>query len=645
MLLLTLLAACGGADKPADTADTSGSDPWADVPRGDCNPVEEGACLFPFPSSFYLAEDAATGTGLRVAFGPASLPADKFGTQIDPTHWNVPDGFPILGNLYTLLPGASLEGTMSFADLGAYTDADVKTVLLNAETGERVPHYVEREAFDQDGDRAAMVIHPAVPMAYGTRYVVGVRGLVDDAGGTAPTPAGFAALRDATETEDADLERQRAHYDEVVFPALDAAGFSRDELQMAWDFVTVSEESSLAGMRKMRDEGVALWEKAGKPYTITRTRDYECGGGATIGRIVKGTFTAPSYLDGEGIGAALVTGDDGLPAAVGTFEASFTAVIPCSVLAEPGPALLVQHGHGLFGSEDDVTSGFITEMADQGRWIAFATTYIGLSGDDASEIAAMMATDPSEFHTIPALLSQAHLDAVISAKLFRGPLVDDPAFMVEDTHLIDPSRLVYYGVSMGSVLGGAQVAMSPEIDDAVMQIAGMPFSALLTRSNAFTSFLLLLGAKYEDPADVSVIVPLAQMLWDPVEAGGWAPHIVDGAAVGGKDDRRVLVQVGIGDDTVTSIGGEIYARVVGAGQTQPEARPVFGVPTLGGPDDGAALTEWDYGVAENDIAAPSGVDPNPHYLVPSERSAKQEIVEFFASGAFVHPCDGVCDPD
>ena len=103
---------------------------------------------------------------------------------------------------------------------------------------------------------------------------------------------------------------------------------------------------------------------------------------------------------------------------------------------------------------------------------------------------------------VPLMLAACLLAA---ARLMQGAMVGDPALAAGEDSLVDPTQLHYLGVSLGSVLGGAQVAMSPDIDRAVMQISGMSFSTILTRSSAFSSFLLLLGAKYDDAADAFTI--------------------------------------------------------------------------------------------------------------------------------------------
>lgn len=646
-LLLLLAVSCTGKpgdDTASDVVDTSG-------PRGDCNPVDDGGCLLPFPSSFFLDEDATTGSGYRVAFGEGSLPTDKFGVHIRPDAWNARDGFSTLGPIYALLAGADVRspGSLSFDTLANYESADVTTVIVDADTGQRIPHYIEREAYTDDTARAALVMHPAVPLEHGHRYVIGIRNLLGDDGSPVAAPAGFATLRDAGSTSDADLERQRVQYDTIVFPVLEAAGFARADLQLAWDFVTVSADGSLAVMKTVRDDALAQVPAGGPPYTVTDTVDADCSSGATVGRTISGTMTVPFYLQADEPGTFLNRPDgsaDGPIVQNGTTETPFTVVVPCSVMLDPSPSLLIQAGHGLFGAHTDIAGGPFNDVAARSHAVTFATSWRGMSSDDYNAVTLMMASDPSDFTMIPDGLTQGHVEALLMARLMQGDLADDPALMVGDVKLVDPAVVDYYGVSLGSVLGGAQVAMSPTIDTSVMQISGMPFSLLLTRSASFSAFLALLGAKYSDPVDISMIVPLAQMLWDPVEAGGWAHYLADGSEQGGRADRRFLFQVGIADDTVTSIAGEQYARSVGAGLIEGAPREVFGLPAVTDPMVGSGLLEWDYGYVENSEPVPVALgDDDPHNRLPGEDTAKDQIAAFFTTGSLASVCEGTCDPE
>ena len=641
LTLLALLLSCAGKDGADSDTQT-----LVDSPRGDCNPVDDGGCMLPFPSSFFLDEDAAMPSGYRVAFGEGSLPADRFGTPIRPDAWNVRDGFSTMAPLYAHLPGAdpASPGSLSFDNLGDYENADVTTVIVDVETGALVPHYIEREAFPSDSTRAALVLHPVVPMEHARRYVVGIRGLT---GGTAP--AGFATLRDGGSTSDPDLERQRDSYDSVIFPALEAAGFARSELQLAWDFVTVSAEGSLAVTIAVRDDALAQVPATGPAYTITSNVETGCPDGEVRGRTISGEMTVPFYLEADEPGVFLNRPDgtmDGPVVQNGEANVPFTIVVPCSVLADGTPSRLLQAGHGLFGSHTDITGQTFSDVAHRSHAILFATSWRGMSENDYNAVTLMMAGDPSDFGIIPDGLVQGHVEALLMARLMQGDLAGDDALSLDGTSLVDTSGVDFYGVSLGSVLGGAQVAMSPTIDRAVMQISGMPFSLLLTRSASFTAFLALLGAKFDDPLDISMIVPLAQMLWDPTESGGWAHYLQDGTDVGGISGRRFLFQTGVADDTVTSIAGQTYARSVGAGLLDMAPREVWGLETVSDPMTGSGLLEWDYGYTENPVPLPVGLgDADPHNLLPAEESAKDQIAQFFLTGSLGSVCEGICDPE
>lgn len=632
--MILLLLAC---TTPLD----SDSAPVAETPRGDCNPIQPENCRLPFPSSYFLRDDSSTPSGYRVDFGATSLPLSKRDVQMDPEAWNRKDGFPIVGPLYALLPGAVVDGSATFDNIAASVDGTATSVVADVDTGALVPHYIEREAFASDPLRAALVIHPAVPLEHAHRYAVGLRGFVDEGGALIPAPTGFATLRDGESTDDPDLERQRAGYEDRIFPALEAAGFSRQDLQLGWDFVTESETGGLSDMTTVRDLGMAQIPAGGPPYSIVSSVDYDCSGGG-MGRVIKGQMEVPLFLDTGEPNAVMVRDADGLPTQNGTVEVPFTIGVTCSVLANPAGALLIQGGHGLFGTHNDVAGNPWAAVADAAHGITFGTSWRGLSEDDYPGIVDMMSNNPSNFHMISDQLMQAQFEALAIARLMKGDLATDENLSTDGVPFADTSRLVYLGVSLGTVVGGAQVALSPDVDTAVMMIPGAPFAGLLTRSSAFSLFLALLASRYEDPIDQSLIVPLAQMMFQPAETGGWAHSLVDGAAMGGRDGRRFLFQVGIADDTVTSIGGAGYARMVGASLIGPAPRDIWGVDPLVDPLAGSGVIEWDYGYTENPEPAPQDLDPDPHWLVPGEPEAVAQAAAFFTAGDLSSTCEGVC---
>jgi hypothetical protein len=646
---LALLTACAVTACSGDKGGPAGDSGASSTPRGDCNPVDPGHCMFPFPSSFFLEADASAPSGQRVRFGPGSLPTNRDLVQMTPDAWNTKDGFPILGAMVALLPGVSTDGAAGWDEIERSLAADSPTVVLDAATGERIPHFVELERFTDDPARRALILRPVVPLGYDRDIVVGLRGLVDSTGAPVDAPAPFVALRDGGSTDDPDLERQRPRYEDVVFPALAAAGVDRAELQLAWDFHTTSADGSLGPILHMRDEALALVGDGGPAYTIRESSDFPCDGGGTIGRRLYVDVEVPLYLSdwNPGPQSRLLWGADGQPEPDGTASVPMTVQIPCTLLQDPRPGALLQFGHGLFGDQGHSESSSMGRIAQQGGFVLYAVDWTGMKAVDAPYAGIIMSDDPSNFASLTDRLHQAHVEGFVATRLMQTGLAADPALQVDGVSLINPSEVLYFGTSMGGILGGAHLAMSPTTSRAVLNVPGAPFTLLLTRSAPFEPFFAILEAKYTDPADITALLALTQMLWDPTEGGGWAPFMggtpVDSVV---PPTREVLVVDAIGDRSVTTLGAHVVARAVGATNMEPLLREVWGLPSAAPPFSGPALLEMDFGYEEptDQFDAEPGIDAGPHELPFSSREAQELSAHFLSTGEVISVCEGTCDP-
>lgn len=646
--LAALTGGCGG-----DTTDKAAGENDSAAPvlgdRGDCNPVDPGHCMLPFPSSFFLREDTTAPSGQRVDFGPTSLVENIDGVRMNPDEWNRKDGFPIMGGLFTLLPGATVEGAASLGSIGRSLEDDSPTVILDAETGERIAHWVELERFTEDPARRALILRPAVPMDYGRRYVVGVRGLTAAGGSTVEAPAGFAALRDGAAT-DPDLIRQEAHYDEVVFSVLEGAGWERAELQMAWDFVTTSQEGSLGPLVHMRDTALdAVADSI--DYSVLETIPGDCEGGARIGRTVELELEVPLFLNdwAPSAEARLVRDDSGLPQQNGTVAVPMTVQVPCGVLEGDQPAPLLQFGHGLFSDRYHSHSDNLQSVAAQGGFVAYAVDYTGMKGADAATAGVIMTLDPSDFVALTDRLHQGHVEGWVATRAMRTVLVDEPVLRREDgTAMLDPDEVVYMGSSMGSVLGGAHVALSPVIRRAALNVPGAPFSMLLTRSAPFQPFFRILDTMFDDPLDISMVLALTQMQWDPTETGGLMPFLGGGQTdPGAAAIDELLLTTAVGDLSVSSYGGHIMARAAGATNVAPVLREVWSVDAAQPPFSGSGLMELDFGYEEPGPVNAEELDLSggPHNLPFASPEVQSLAAHFLRTGEVVGVCEGPCDPD
>jgi len=84
------------------------------------------------------------------------------------------------------------------------------------------------------------------------------------------------------------------------------------------------------------------------------------GAHSKIGRTVWGKFTTPNFLRiaYSGADTSFARDADGRLVSKGTKEVNFVLRVPCSLLNGAKPAsMLLQYGHGLFGSRAEVLYG------------------------------------------------------------------------------------------------------------------------------------------------------------------------------------------------------------------------------------------------------------------------------------------------
>ena len=135
-LLALLSLACNGDTDPVTDSGAGTDGSASSVPFSDCDPLVPTACGYPFPSTFYMVEDADTPTGWRVNLGETTMPANIKGEHPTPTFWNERDGWTVGGPAMVHLPGVSLAGLTGVNDLPASVDDASRSLLLDLDTGE-----------------------------------------------------------------------------------------------------------------------------------------------------------------------------------------------------------------------------------------------------------------------------------------------------------------------------------------------------------------------------------------------------------------------------------------------------------------------------------------------------------------------------
>ncbi|MFY0535588.1 hypothetical protein [Nannocystis pusilla] len=171
--------------------------PPAEVPEG-CNPIAYAAdCMLPYPSDFFLVEDAGLPGGVRVALTEQAVPKTMMGA-IDILASHPADGFSHHMPILALFPeGIDTQNLTFHSDGGDATLAATSpTLLIEADTGELVPHWVELDAMTSDPTRQALIVRPFVRLKDSTRYIVAFQGLVaGDGSAVAPRWASRTCCR------------------------------------------------------------------------------------------------------------------------------------------------------------------------------------------------------------------------------------------------------------------------------------------------------------------------------------------------------------------------------------------------------------------------------------------------------------------
>ncbi|WP_285788105.1 hypothetical protein [Micromonospora sp. NBRC 101691] len=652
---------------------TAAAAPAPPAPAGNraaCDPIDPTACLLPFPNDYYTVPDRTSPTGKRVRFAAAAMPANAQGTPIDATEWNRQDGFSPGSPILVRVPGLDVAttGIAPVTDIGRSLAPDAPIVLLNTRTGERTPYWAELDAHAVgQPDRQLLIIRPAVALAEGTRYVVGLRGMRDGGGTLIPAPRAFTAYVSGAGLGHRD---RRVPQMKRILTDLGRGGIKRHSLYLAWDFTVASRHGLTGRMLAIRDGAFAALGRAAPSFTVTRVTDYQPEQEPLIARQVIGTVGVPSYLTGDGgPGSRLHYGPAGgagtpptpnaLPTPSGTtVAADFVCNIPRSASAAQ-PAHLSLYGHGLLGRPTEINASNVRTMSHTYDFTFCATSWIGMAAADVPYVAGAF-TDLSAFPAVADRLQQSFLNFLFLGRtmIHRDGFAAHPAFQDASARpLIDVAGGLHYdGNSQGGINGGALTAIAQDWTRSVLGVPAMNYSTLLQRSTAFAPFQAVLDGSYPDKADQQVILALLQMLWDRSEANGYAQHMTD-RPLPGTPAHRVLMHVAFGDQQVSPAAAEVQARTVGArlhtpalaDGWSPDVRPYWGIsPIRRYPYAGSAMVVWNSGRAyapPPTNLAPAGPEygDDSHEFPRAQAGAQRQKAVFLLTGKVIDVCaQGPC---
>lgn len=650
-----------------------------------CDPLDQAICLLPWPNDYYLKRDQSTETGLRLDLTDEMMPTNQSGKPIAAEAWNHSDGFSPGQPIVVKVPGLdnpdALTATdpVSIARIREYERPDTPIVLLEADTGERVPIWVELDSTAKADANRLLQIIPARNLKPKTRYIVAMRDLTTADGSLIPPGPEFKAYRDMTRVAGDPRGERRAHM-ESIFRDLRKFGVERGNLYLAWDFTVASDESLTSRLLSMRDRAFAdlgdtdLADREVKgsapAFEITGVTPYTVDQNPRIARVVRGTMTVPCYLwpscemqTGPTPGGVFELGADGLPQrnVEKPATAKFTCIVPrASEAAAARPSL---YGHGLFSDLEEVTIRPHQNLAQDHNMVLCGTDQTGLTYAEQMHVVDLV-SDFSRFPEITDGMQQGMLNELYLGRLMLHPqgLSSHEEFRVGrvpgGAPVIDTTgRLSYSGYSMGGIMGGMLTAVSPDLDRAVLGVPGARFSLLLPRSSYWNVFGPIIKNAYRSEIETPLVLSLLQTIWDRGEANGYVGRMTTDP-LPNTPPHRVLLSTAFGDHQVTNWATDVMARSIdGVAVRAPVLDPgrwggvdeLWGIPRIAGwPHTGSAMTMWDIGPVREGAAGvpapPLTNTPNlggddPHDMIwdmPGERASVSSFIG--PNAGFSDPC-------
>ena len=607
LALLALLIAC---DRPTDIPDH-------------CNPLGGDSCMLPWPSMIYAKPDGISATLWRLEIPSEAMPVSLSGSYIHPGTFNRRDGFSTIGPMLAMFAsGVSAAGLP--ADPEASLAASSPIVVLDMTTGQRVPFFAE---LDHDSPKT-LIIRPLVRLAPGHRHAVAIRNTLRAAdGGELPVSAAFRALLDGGDHEHPRFEKLAPRYP-AIFDALAAAGIERDELTLAWDFVTATDEMLRTDLTVMRE--------AARPVIADSTfATLERHDSPTHERLV-GTYTTPDFLsDGEADTSILLRDDwewEAHPVLRGLRDARFIAVIPkCGT----GPRPAIVFGHGLFGSAtESLDDPFVLRLAQDHCTIVVAGDFIGLTSRQR-DLASIVAADLNRTTQITEKLAQSTIDFMTLAALVRGPLGSELS--------IDPARVSYVGASLGGSMGPVILAHDTAIDRGVLATPGGNWSAIFERSAAWEPLVTATRAAY-DPDVYQLNLAMLGMSFEPYDPMTFAARV----------EAPLLLWYALGDSQIPNLATEMLARELAIPVVGPSVASPWGLRVAPGPMPSGAVVFDEHPTPMPPAENLAGADNGTHASI-NLRGAASRLVGLFlvqdkvvgcALDQIAVPCDcgtGACD--
>lgn len=585
--IVTLLTGCptGPVDPPADSPD------WCDDGRAEfALSSSRGQPIGVWPDDHWTLP-ADTRTGLRVhleAEQSAELLAEF------PAQWG-----PLFDDLSTL-DGWGLTAGVVFKfrfgiDASSVTEDRVGLVAFTEDGPVEYPLDVVVTDFPD-----TVIVRPRVPLPIGTQVA--------------------AAIFQGVTSTDGTCVRQPPHLRELLSPASELQpGAPAHVLAPRYQQAVQAFGETAANIAALTVfttqttpmESVAVAEDVrGRDYAAVGPFDCTPSG---VGQRCEGLLPVNDY---RGPDRTTPTDFDGTP--VASYDLPVTVWLPAG--DAPRPVVLGGHGlnstrHGLDGAPQEMMDlGFAVISAD-----AIQHGDHPANEGDSDELGSVLTFFALTVSPEPSIdprrlrdnFRQSTWDRLQVLEAIRDGLDVDG----DGAPDLDPERMIYFGASLGGMMGSETLALADDLRGGLLAIAGGRLTQVVTESSTYQPLIdLMIPEGYGDD-DLARIIPVIQAVADGGDPMVWAGYVVRGRLVGDRaDPPQVLVHYVLADQTVNNVSNTNHAAGLGLPGV---GREVWSMPEVtfeAGPVQGnlpnggtAAIQLFDLGTSRS---AP-GVDPQP----------------------------------
>ena len=510
--------------------------------RAPCTQASMRSCALPYPSDEFTELDRSTATGRRVVVPDGVLPPAVH--QALGPGAGVQDAFDGADGFSAVSPVMfELDRAVDPATLPA--DGGEVVRVFDTATGERVPVRAEvtLDAIRQGAPGTIVAAWPQVRWEYGHTYVARVTTGLQALVGSLVRAPGVLDPEGYLDSVRADLARIEGDRWGDVVSATRFTVRSRHNASGPLDRMAAA---ARAQDHPVRDVSVLA------PLFFP---------GASA--VVQGEVRLSDFRDADGVAR-----DDRPPTA--TWE-RFLLVLP-ERPAGPAGAPVVVYGHGLTVAKETMLAVASTNAA-----LGLATIGIDVPnhGDRQSDEGGYLLdlASPGSFGRLASMPVQGIVDVVSLLEAVQHHLggLDAGPWRPDGTHGdgvadLDPSRLLYEGTSMGGVLGGASVALAPELDGAFLQVAGSGIADIIFHSLLWPVFAPVVpdGAS---AGDAAALQGAATMLLDRSDN----VNVIDRLR---GDGPPLFLQYGVGDGIVPNATSARMAVLADLPLVGPELTPL-----------------------------------------------------------------------